>query len=650
MNARRTREVTVLILAQLKERILASVRMIAALLVIALAPLPGHASVTFEHDTRGRVTKATYSDGTIIDYTYDANGNRSTAIVTQPNDSTAPTVPGNVTATAVSATQINLSWAASTDTVAVTDYVVQRCTGAGCTSFSQIATPTGTTYSDTARTANTTYVYRVSARDAAGNQSNWSASASATTLDSSAPTAPGAPTFTNITMTSATASWAAATDDVGVTGYDYRLDSGAWQSLGNVLTRGLTGLSAATSYTFQVRARDAANNIGPASSATFTTPDTSAPSAPGTPTFSNVAMNSAIANWTAANDNVEVVGYDYRLGSGNWEALGNVSSVGLTGLSAATSYTFQVRARDAANNVGPASSGNFTTTDTSAPTAPGGLTASAPSSTTVNLSWTASSDNVAVTGYKIFRSGTQIGTSSTTSYADNTTSGRTTYSYTVSAYDAAGNNSPQASAVSITTPDTIAPGTPTGLTAAAASPTQVNLSWNGVGDTGGSGLAGYRIYRNGSHIHSTTGTTYSDTGVAAGTAYSYTVAAYDNAGNVSGQSNAASVTTPVPLQATINRTSWSWLYQVGQGHTISSNAVVTASGGAGGYTYSWQRVSGDTVATALNPTSNSTGWTRSVPQYHQDYTSVWRCQVTDSAGNTVYSPNITVNFRAENLE
>lgn len=641
-----------MILAQLQERIRAGFGIVIALLVIALVPLPGHASVTFEHDARGRLTKATYSDGTVIDYTYDANGNRSTATLTPPNDTTAPSVPTNVRAIVVSANRINVSWGQSADAIGVVGYVVQRCTGAGCSSFSQIATPTGAAYPDSGLAPSTTYVYQVRSRDAAGNHSDWSASASATTLDSTALTAPGTPTISNITMTSATASWTAATAGVGVAGYDYRLNGGTWQSLGNVLTVGLQGLAAATSYSFQVRARDAANNIGPVSAAIFITPDTSAPSAPGTPTFSNIAMTSAIASWGAATDNVGVVGYAYRLGSGNWESLGNVSSVGLSGLSAGTSYTFQVRARDAANNLGPASSASFTTPDTSAPTAPGGLRASAPSSTTVNLSWTASSDNVAVTGYKIFRNGTQIGTSTTASYPDNTTSGKTTYSYTVSAYDAAGNNSSQASPVSITTPDSIAPGTPTGLTAAAVNPTQVNLSWNGVSDTGGSGLAGYLIYRNGSHIHSTTGTgtTYNNTGVAAGTAYSYTVAAYDNSGNVSGQSNTASVTTPVPLGATVSSTAWSWFYQVGQGHTISPNVTVTASGGAGGYTYSWQRVSGDTVATATNPTSNSTGWNRSVPQYHTDYTSVWRCQVTDSAGNSAYSPNITVNFRAENLE
>ena len=85
-----------------------------------------------------------------------------------------------------------------------------------------------------------------------------------------------------------------------------------------------------------------------------------------------------------------------------------------------------------------------------------------------------------------------------------------------------------------------APSVPTGLTATAQSSSQVNLSWSA--STGA--VAGYRVYRNGTQVATSTGTTYSNTGLTAGTAYSYTVAAYDTAGNVSAQSAPVSVTTP----------------------------------------------------------------------------------------------------------
>ncbi len=64
-------------------------------------------------------------------------------------DTTPPTVPGNLTATATSATQIDLSWTASTDNVGVTGYRVERCAGTGCLNFAQVATPTGTSFADT---------------------------------------------------------------------------------------------------------------------------------------------------------------------------------------------------------------------------------------------------------------------------------------------------------------------------------------------------------------------------------------------------------------------------------------------------------------------------------------------------------------------
>src|SRR6266850_3157590 len=91
-------------------------------------------------------------------------------------------------------------------------------------------------------------------------------------------------------------------------------------------------------------------------------------------------------------------------------------------------------------------------------------------------------------------------------------------------------------------PDTTAPTVPQNLTATAAGPTQVDLSWTASTDSGGSGLAGYRVFRGGTQITTTTATTYSDTGLTANTAYTYTVRAYDNAtpANVSADSSAAS--------------------------------------------------------------------------------------------------------------
>ena len=92
-----------------------------------------------------------------------------------------PSTPTNLTATAVSTTQVNLTWSASTDSAGVTGYRVERCQSAGCTNFTQIAAPTGTAYSDTGLTPGTTYVYRVRAVDSRGTLGPYSDPATAFT-------------------------------------------------------------------------------------------------------------------------------------------------------------------------------------------------------------------------------------------------------------------------------------------------------------------------------------------------------------------------------------------------------------------------------------------------------------------------------------
>jgi len=97
--------------------------------------------------------------------------------------------------------------------------------------------------------------------------------------------------------------------------------------------------------------------------------------------------------------------------------------------------------------------------DTTAPTSPGTPTAKAVSSTRVELSWPASSDDVAVTGYRIYRDGVALATSATPAYADTTVAAGSTHSYAVTAYDAAGNESAKSNAVSVTTPSGTTTGT-----------------------------------------------------------------------------------------------------------------------------------------------------------------------------------------------
>src|SRR5438309_11084782 len=156
--------------------------------------------------------------------------------------------------------------------------------------------------------------------------------------------------------------------------------------------------------------------------------------------------------------------------------------------------------------------GTTPSVDTTPPSTPTGLTGAAAGSTGVNLSWSASTDNVGVTGYIVRRNGVQVATPATTSYADTGLSAATTYNYSVSARDAAGNISPYSASVSVTTAsvaDTTAPSTPSGLTGAAAGSTGANLSWSASTDN--VGVTGYVVRRNGVQVATAATTSFAGT-------------------------------------------------------------------------------------------------------------------------------------------
>jgi chitodextrinase len=187
---------------------------------------------------------------------------------TPPPDTTPPSAPAGLTTTVTSDTQINLSWTASTDNVGVTGYKVERCQGANCSNFTQIATPTATTFNDTGLAPSTSYSYRVRATDAAGNLSSYSATSTATSSpDTTPPTAPASLTATAASSTQINLSWTASTDDVGVTGYKVERCSGAsCSNFAQIATPTATSynntsLTASTSYSYRVRATDAAGNL-----------------------------------------------------------------------------------------------------------------------------------------------------------------------------------------------------------------------------------------------------------------------------------------------------------------------------------------------------------------------------------------------------
>jgi chitodextrinase len=206
------------------------------------------------------------------------------------------------------------------------------------------------------------------------------------------------------------------------------------------------------------------------------------------------------------------------------------------------------------DNAGNREAVAITVADITPPNTPTGLTATAQAFDRIRLNWTPSLDvgGGPVAYYRVYRGGALVASPNGPPFDDWPLAASTTYSYTVAAVDPSSNVSAQSSSASATTlpgADLVPPSTPTNLQGVAVSGTRVDLTWGASTDTGGSGLAGYEIFRDngGTPLGTSGSTTYSDQSANVATTYSYKVRAYDGAGNRSGFSNTISVTTPDTL-------------------------------------------------------------------------------------------------------
>ena len=263
---------------------------------------------------------------------------------------------------------------------------------------------------------------------------------------------------------------------------------------------------------------------------------------------------------------------------------------------------------------------NFTitagTSDTTAPSTPTNLTASGTTQTSTNLSWTASTDNVGVTGYDVYRGTTLLTTVTGTTYTATGLTASTAYTFSVKAKDAAGNVSASSNTVNVTTlantSDTTAPSAPT-LTASGTTQTSTNLSW--TASTDNVGVTGYDVYRGTTLLTTVTGTTYTATGLTASTAYSFTVRAKDAAGNVSASSNTVNVTTLANTTVT---------YCASQGNNtaderigrVQFGTINNASTGTAGYE-NFTSISTNVVRGTANTITITPTWTGTV--YSEGY-------------------------------
>ncbi|MEW7278042.1 fibronectin type III domain-containing protein [Aquimarina sp. 2201CG1-2-11] len=465
-------------------------------------------------------------------------------------DTQAPTAPSRLAAANERQTTIDLTWEASTDNVGVTGYDVYR-------GNTMIATVAGTRYQATGLTAGTEYSFRVKAKDAAGNESGFSNTATASTLpeeDTQAPTAPSRLAASNETQMTIDLTWTASTDNVAVTGYDvYRGNTRIATVTGTRYQA--AGLTPGTEYSFRVKAKDEAGNesgfSNTATASTLPEEDTQAPTAPSRLAAANETQITIDLSWEASTDNVAVTGYDVYQGD-TMVATVPGTRYQAAGLTPGTEYSFRVKAKDEAgnesgfSNTATASTLPEDTTDTEAPTVPTELMASNETQTTIDLNWNASTDNVGVTGYEIYQGDTMVTTVAGTRYQVMGLTPGTEYSFRVVAMDAAGNksgfsNTATASTLPDDTTDTEAPTEPTELMTSNETQTTIDLSWMAATDN--VGVTGYEVYQGDTMIATVEGTRYQAMGLTPNTEYSFRVLAMDAAGNKSRFSNTATAST-----------------------------------------------------------------------------------------------------------
>ena len=382
--------------------------------------------------------------------------------------------------------------------------------------------------------------------------------------DTEAPTAPTNVTTTDITTTTAKVTWTAPTDNVGVAGYNVYVNDSETPVNGETLVTGteyeLKDLTAGTGYTVTVKAVDAAGNVSDGAAHTFTTnnaADTEAPSAPTNVVVTDVTTTTAKVTWSEAKDNVGVVGYNVYLNEAKVnETLITTTEYDLTALTEETNYSVKVTAVDAAENEsGRSEAATFTTPktqDTEAPSVPAGVTASDVTQTGAKITWTAATDNVGVAGYNVYLGESRVNTSpvTVTEYELSGLTANTEYTVTVSAVDAAGNESARSDAATFTTleaeeeKDNEAPSVPAGVTASDVTQTGAKITWTASADN--VGVAGYNVYVDETKVNTdklVEGLELELTGLTPETEYTVTVSAVDAAGNESGRSAAFTFTT-----------------------------------------------------------------------------------------------------------
>ncbi len=448
---------------------------------------------------------------------------------TTQSSCTPPSKPSGLSATAVSSSQINLSWSSVSGAIG---YDVYYCDG------TYIGYVTGTSYNHTGRAENTNYSYKIQAQKSATCVSGFTTCFSATTPSScTPPSKPTGLTATAVSSSQINLSWNAVS---GAIGYDVSYCDGTYIGYVTGTSYSHTGRAENTNYSYRVQAQKSESCVsGFTSCVSATTPSScTPPSKPTGLTATAVSSSQINLSWNAVSG---AIGYDVSYCDGTYIGYVTGTSYNHTGRVENTNYSYKIQAQKSATCVSGFTTCFSATTPSSCtpPSKPTGLTANAVSSSQINLSWNAVSGAI---GYDVsYCDGTYIGYVTGTSYSHTGRVENTNYSYKIQAQKSESCVSGYTSCFSATTPSSCTPPSiPTGLTATAVSTSQINLSWNAV-----SGAIGYDVsYCDGTYIEYVTGTSYNHTGRVENTNYSYKIQAQKSATCVSGFTTCFSATTP----------------------------------------------------------------------------------------------------------
>ena len=471
---------------------------------------------------------------------YKTSGNATAhSGYTNLNTLTSPTNVSNVVCAARSYNSITLSWNRNTT---ATGYKLEQYKGGKWVQVAQINSNSATSYKITGLTAATTYSFRTRAYKTSGNATAHSGYTNLSTLTS--PTSVSNVVCAARSYNSITLSWSRNTTATGYKLEQYK--GGKWVQVAQINSNSatsykVTGLTAATTYSFRIRAYKTSGNAtahsGYTNLSTLTSPTS----------VSNVvcaarSYNSITLSWSR---NTTATGYKLeQYKGGKWVQVAQINSNSatsykVTGLTAATTYSFRIRAYKTSGNA-TAHSGYTNLSTLTSPTNVSNVVCTARSYNSITLSW---NRNTTATGYKLeqYKGGkwvqvAQINSNSATSYKVTGLTAATTYSFRIRAYKTSGNATAHSGYTNLST--LTSPTNVSNVVCAARSYNSITLSWNR-----NTTATGYKLeqYKGGkwvqvAQINSNSATSYKITGLTAATTYSFRIRAYKTSGNATAHS------------------------------------------------------------------------------------------------------------------